>query len=151
MQLAGALRQIAEAEPLIAALDRFAEHYQPAIADAVLWRLGRVPRAAEEDRALVQAVERALRTTTTAIDRVFFDGFAQPLPHTYDTPWDEVRGRLAPYAMRRGRDHAYWQGAPCAMTIEEVEAIWAPIAADDDWTRFYATIANIRAMGEALA
>jgi uncharacterized protein YdiU (UPF0061 family) len=151
MQLAGALRQIAESAPLVAALDRFADHYQPAIAEAVLWRLGRRPRGAEADRAAVQSVERALRTTGVAVDRFFFDAFSQPLPQTYGTEWDEVRARLAPYAIRRARDHAYWQGEPCAMLIEEVEAIWAPVAAADDWTRFGAKIANIRAMGDALA
>jgi uncharacterized protein YdiU (UPF0061 family) len=150
MQLASSLRQIAESEPLIAALDAFAGHYQPAIAEAVLWRLGRVPRAPEEDRALVQAVERALRTTLMPVDRFFFDAFAQPLPQTFANEWDEVRARLEPYAPRRARDHAYWQGAPCAMLIDEVEAIWSPIAAADDWGPFGAKIANIRAMGDAL-
>ncbi|MDR6789582.1 uncharacterized protein YdiU (UPF0061 family) [Sphingomonas sp. BE138] len=151
MQLASSLRLIAESDPLIAALDGFAPAYQPAIAEAVLWRLGRTPRGGEEDRALVQAVERALRSTQVPVDRFFFDAFAQPLPQTYDTAWDEVRALLEPYAMRRARDHAYWQGEPCSMLIDEVEAIWSPIAAADDWGAFGAKIANIRAMGDALA
>ena len=37
------------------------------------------------------------------------------------------------------------------MLIDEVEAIWAPIAANDDWSLFDAKIASIRAMGAALA
>ncbi len=150
MQLASSLAQIAESEPLIAALDAFAGQYKPAIAEAVLWRLGRVPRAPEQDRALVQAVERALRATLTPVDRFFFDAFAQPLPPTYGPEWDDVRKHLEPYAARRARDHAYWQGEPCSMLIDEVEAIWAPIADADDWGPFGATIANIRAMGDAL-
>jgi hypothetical protein len=36
------------------------------------------------------------------------------------------------------------------MLIDEVEAIWSPIAAADDWGPFGAKIANIRAMGDAL-
>ncbi|WP_394648273.1 protein adenylyltransferase SelO family protein [uncultured Sphingomonas sp.] len=151
MQLASSLRLIAESDPLIAALDGFAGHYQIAIAEAVLWRLGRVPQGDEEDRALVQTVERALRATHVPVDRFFFDAFAHPLPPSYATEWDEVRARLAPYAMRRARDHAYWQGEPCSMLIDEVEAIWAPIAAADDWSAFGAKIAGIRAMGDALA
>ena len=35
------------------------------------------------------------------------------------------------------------------MLIDEVEAIWDPIAATDDWTSFYAKLADIRAMAEA--
>jgi uncharacterized protein YdiU (UPF0061 family) len=151
MQLAVALRPLAEAEPLIAALDRFGDRYQPAVAAAILWRLGRVPRDAAVDRALVQVIERALRTTGVAIDRFFFDAFAQDLPAGYGPPWDEARAALAAYAPRKARDHDYWSGAPCGMAIEEVEAIWAPIAADDDWTRFDAKVAAIRTMGAALA
>ena len=37
------------------------------------------------------------------------------------------------------------------MLIDEVEAIWAPIAERDDWSRLNAKVAAIRRMGEALA
>jgi hypothetical protein len=36
------------------------------------------------------------------------------------------------------------------MLIDEVEAIWAPIAAADDWSALHAKVAAIRAMGAAL-
>jgi hypothetical protein len=36
------------------------------------------------------------------------------------------------------------------MLIEEVEAIWQPIAERDDWAPFHAKVAAIRVMGEAL-
>jgi len=36
------------------------------------------------------------------------------------------------------------------MLIDEVVAIWAPIAEADDWSRFHAKIAAVRRMGEAL-
>lgn len=117
----------------------------------MLWRLGVRPRGAEEDRALVRALERTLRTTQAPIDRLFFDAFGGRLPDSYDTEWDEVPSRLAPYAPRKDRNHAYWSGEPCAMLIDEVEAIWAPIAAEDDWSRLDGKVAAIRTMGEALA
>ena len=150
MQLAASLRLVAESDPLIASLEGFAGHYQAAIAEALLWRLGVVPRGAEEDRALVQAMERGLRDTKVGIDRFFFDIFGGVLPDAYGEEWDALRAALAPYAARKGRDHGYWQGAPCSMLIDEVEAIWAPIAADDDWSALYAKVAAVRAMGEAL-
>jgi hypothetical protein len=37
------------------------------------------------------------------------------------------------------------------MLIDEVEAIWAAIAKDDDWSLLEAKVAAIRRMGEALA
>ncbi len=43
MQLAAALRPLADSDPLIALLESFGERYQPAITDALLWRLGGKP------------------------------------------------------------------------------------------------------------
>jgi hypothetical protein len=38
-----------------------------------------------------------------------------------------------------------------SMHIEEVEAIWAAIDREDDWSALYRKIQDIRAMGEAMA
>jgi len=35
------------------------------------------------------------------------------------------------------------------MLIDEVEAIWAPIAERDDWSSLHAKVAALRRMGEA--
>ncbi|WEK43945.1 MAG: YdiU family protein [Candidatus Sphingomonas colombiensis] len=150
MQLAVSLRVLAEAEPMIALLDTFGDRYQPAITDALLWRLGRKPIDPATDRALVQAIERALRATGVGIDRFFFDAFAQALPAEYAPEWDEARALLDRYSPRAPRDHAYWRGEPCAMLIEEVEAIWSRIAEADDWSALDAKVARVRELGEAL-
>jgi len=151
MQLAVALRPIAEAEPMIAVLETFADRYQRAVGGAILWRLGVVPRDPDSDRALVQSVERALRATATPIDRFFFDAFGGALPAGYGPEWDEARAALAPHAPRAGRDHPYWSGEPCSMLIDEVEAIWAAIDQRDDWRPLHDKIAAVRRMGAALA
>ena len=151
MQLAASLRLIAESDPLIAALETFPAHYQREIADALLWRIGVTPRGGDEDRALVRTLERTMRASEVAIDRLFFDVFGGALPDRYGSEWDDLRTALAPYAPRKPRDHAYWQGSPCSMLIDEVEAIWSPIAEADDWSRVHAKVAAIRAMGDALA
>ena len=151
MQLAASLRLIAESDPLIAALETFPALYQREIADALLWRIGVTPRGDDEDRALVRTLERTMRATEVAIDRLFFDVFGGALPDSYGSAWDDLRAALAPYAPRKSRDHAYWQGGPCSMLIDEVEALWTPIADADDWSRLHAKVAAIRAMGDALA
>lgn len=151
MQLAASLRLIAESDPLIAALETFPAHYQREIADALLWRIGVTPRDGDEDRALVRTLERTMRASEVAIDRLFFDVFGGALPDSYGSEWNDLRAALAPYAPRKPRDHAYWQGGPCSMLIDEVEAIWTPIAEADDWSRVHAKVAAIRAMGDALA
>ena len=148
-QLAISLRALVEAEPLIAVLDTFAERYQSAVSAAILWRLGVVPRDPTSDRALVQTIERGLRTSGLGIDRFYFDAFGGLAPD--GAAFDELRAALEPYASRKSRDHPYWHGEPCAMLIDEVEAIWAAIDQRDDWAPFDAKITQIRTMGEALA
>jgi uncharacterized protein YdiU (UPF0061 family) len=150
MQLAVALRTIAEAPPMIEVLETFGERYGREVADAMLWRLGVVPRGDEQDRALVQTTERALRAANAPLDRFFFDVFGGVLPESYGEPFAELRTALADYAPRKRRDHPYWQGEPCAMLIDEVETLWSHIDARDDWAPLHAKIAAIREMGEAL-
>ncbi|PCG15509.1 MULTISPECIES: protein adenylyltransferase SelO family protein [Sphingomonas] len=151
MQLAVSLRPLADAEPLIAILDTFGDLYQPAVAHAILWRLGRAPLDAGRDRALVQAVERALRGTGTAIDRFFFDAYARDLPADYGAGWEEARAALAAFPVIGDRSHSFWSGAPCSMLIDEVEAIWSAIDERDDWAPFHAKVTRINEMREALA
>jgi uncharacterized protein YdiU (UPF0061 family) len=149
MQLAISLRTISPAEPLIAALDGFAERYQRAVSHAILWRLGVTPRDPQADRALVQAIERGLRTNATGIDRFFFDAFGGTAPE--GEAFAEVRAALNPYTARKPRDHPYWQGESCSMLIDEVEAIWAAIDQRDDWEPFHDKIRRIRDMGAAMS
>ncbi|MEL0025145.1 MAG: selenoprotein O, partial [Alphaproteobacteria bacterium] len=48
-------------------------------------------------------------------------------------------------------DTAYFdRPSPVSMTIDEVEAVWAPIASDDDWAAFNLKIEQVREMGRAI-
>ena len=149
-QLAASLRLLVDSEPLIAALDGFGPAFQAALTEAILWRLGVTARDEASDRELARAVERTLRTTAAPLDRFFFDAFGGTLPAHYGDEWADLRAALDGYASRKPRDDAYWLGEPCAMLIDEVEAIWSRIAADDDWSALHAKVAAIRAMGDAL-
>ena len=60
-----------------------------------------------------------------------------------------VRSRAADFVPRKARGD-YWTGEPCSMLIDEVEAIWARIAVDDDWSALTEKVAAIRAFGAAL-
>jgi hypothetical protein len=108
------------------------------------------PLNAESDRKLVQAIEAGLRTEGASIDRFFFDCFGGVLPETCGAGFDDARALLAGYQARAARDHDYWQGAPCSMLIDEVEAIWSAIDQRDDWSLFESKVASIREMGAAL-
>ena len=150
-QLAISLRQIAKPEPLVAALETFGDHYRVALGDRMTRRLGLV-RDGEHEAALVQAIGLTLAETGVPIDRFFFDAFGGALPSDYGAAWEPVRALLSGFAPTpAGRSHPYFaDDAPCTMLIEDVEAIWAAIDRDDDWSPLHAKVAEIRRMGAAL-
>ncbi|MCW3838056.1 protein adenylyltransferase SelO family protein [Sphingomonas canadensis] len=151
MQLAASLTLIAPQEELAGVLEGFGARYQEEVAAALLWRLGVVPRGAAEDSHLIAAMERALNGSGVGLDRFFFDFFGGARPAGYPARFDGFAAQLAAYAPRKSRDHPYWRNPePCAMLIDEVEAIWAAIDREEDWAPFTHKIAAVRAMGDAL-
>lgn len=154
-QLAIALSRIVSIDALAERLDRFPALYEAALTTAMLARLGVAPRGEAEDLALVQHLEHALAQRTVTIDRAFFDwrgGRLRRADPVYDHPvFAPFVGAISAYRAAAPLDHPYWSDPePCAMPIETVEAIWAPIAADDDWRHFDDTVAAIRRMGDAM-
>jgi serine/tyrosine/threonine adenylyltransferase len=142
-QLAVALRLLADAPPLIAALERFGGLYMAAVGRRWCWRLGVGSRGAEADAALVAASEQTLVASGQQPDAFFFrhrggrsaEGALAKALEGYEPVPDE---------------HPYFAGdAPQSMLIEEVEAIWAAIAEKDDWGALEAKLAAVRQMGEA--
>jgi uncharacterized protein YdiU (UPF0061 family) len=159
VQLAASLRAIAEAEALTPALEAFPGHFQAALAEAILRRLAIRSAGTERDAALLVAMETALAQKSVGIDRFFFDwrGGRRRAPSPADPAYEEegfaaFREQVAGYEAAEGAlDHSYWSDeAPCAMPIEEVEAIWARIDESDDWSEFHAKVAQARRMGEAM-
>ncbi len=142
-QLAIALRPLAQSEPLIAALDRFAPLYHAAMRRRFCWRLGVKERGDAADTALIETAERVMREDNIGPDALFFahrggrntsGDLAEALKDHQPLP----------------SDHPYWQSnAPETMLIDEVESLWAAIDERDDWEPLYAKIKALRAMGEA--
>lgn len=151
MQLAVSLRAICPAEPLIAVLDGFGDLYQAEVTDALLWRLGVVPRGEGEDRTLIAAIEPALRGSTAGIDAFFHDSFGGAIPADYGADFDAARALLAAYRPRKVRDDPHWAGPPVSMLIDEVETIWSAIDQRDDWAPLHDKVASVRNLGRALA
>jgi uncharacterized protein YdiU (UPF0061 family) len=143
-QLAISLRRLAEAEPLIAALDRFADLYHAAMARRFTWRLGVESRGRETDFKLIAAAEQTMREREIGPDAFFFTHRGGRAAQ------GALAEALAGYEPLPG-DHAYWSGEePQAMLIDEVEALWAAIAERDDWRPLEAKIDAVRDMGRAL-
>jgi len=152
-QLAQALAHLAEPDALVDILREYGAIYEGRLIKRFLARLGYTAPDDATARAFVVAAVEALRGSDTLIDRFFFDwrrGDHDAAQYPGEA-WDKAREALKPLTPRPGAlDHDYWRGdAPCSMHIEEVEAIWAPIAEQDDWTLLNQKVAAIRAMGAA--
>lgn len=155
VQLARALTTITAAEPLLPLLEIWPKLFEPAFHRKIRERLGVTSRSEGEDAALFTAVEGVLAGTDLNPDRLFFDWRGGICPHRADAYQGEnfaaFRNAIAAYANPAARAHAYWSdAAPVTMLIDEMEAIWAPIAESDDWTSFHDKIDAIRRMGEAV-
>jgi uncharacterized protein YdiU (UPF0061 family) len=160
LQLARSLLHISTPEALEPILNGYKESFQKALRGAICARLGVVPP--EEDEAgnlLLVAIETGLSAKTVTIDRFFFDWRGgrrrgpSPADEHYDgeafTDFRRIVDELQPAA---ALDHDYWRGdGPVSMHIDEVEAIWARIEGEDDWSPLYQKIESIRAMGEAMS
>lgn len=142
-QLAIALRPLAESEPLIAALDRFAPLYHAAMMRRFCWRLGVESLGAERDAKLIEAAEITMREGEIGPDAFFF------AHRGGRDPAGALAEALTDYQPTQC-DHTYWSGdAAETILIDEVEAIWSAIDKDNDWQPLNAKIVSLRKMGEA--
>ena len=142
-QLAIALRPMAESEPLIAALDRFAPLYHAAMMRRFCWRLGVQSDGTQADTRLIETAEKIMREDSIGPDAFFFTHRGGR------NATGALAGALGGYTALPG-DHPYWQGnAPETMVIDEVEALWTAIDERDDWEPLNAKITALRAMGDA--
>jgi uncharacterized protein YdiU (UPF0061 family) len=151
VRLAECLLPLAEQEALQAAIESFPPLFQAAQQAALIRRLGLVSAGAAQDHALGAAWWRYLATTKAPFEQAFFDCHAKRrMPQT--EAFAPVRDLLDAYAVAPGvkAGHPYFdQAHPCTMLIEEVEALWTPIAERDDWGPFHDKLRAIDAMREA--
>ena len=164
-QLASSLTLVAEPPDLLEALNSFAGAYGPALAAAMLARLGLRSRSAEADQALVAAATRALAEGGAALrwEPFFFDWFCGtasearaltgPRAALYaGEAFGAFRTLLQPFEPERPERlaHPYFSGAePQELLYDAIEQIWAAIDGADDWSPFEARIAAIRVAGAA--
>ena len=162
-RLAECLLVVAERKPLEDALGVFAPTLQEEFTSGMLWRLGLQSRTKESDAELARAVWMFLAESKAPFEQMFFDWYGgcisaeragkSPSKDFYNAGnFTVVRQALQEYSPFAGArtDHSYFsRSMPCTMLIDEVEAIWAPIAEKDDWTAFQAKLDSIAEMGDA--
>jgi uncharacterized protein YdiU (UPF0061 family) len=162
-RLAECLLPLADREQLEPVLHGFGALFQRELEASVLRRLGLLSAGPEQDAELVAALFGFLEGTQVPFEQVFFDWYGgaastdragrSRLRDRYTAPeFSPVRALLEQWQPRPGLglDHGYFaRGEPCTMLIDEVEAIWAPIAAADDWSRLQEKLARIEEMADA--
>ena len=148
-RLAECLLPFSDKEPLIDALQEFAPAFRTEYDAATLRRLGVPSAGADADSTLAKAWWVALAETQMPFEQAFWGAFGGELGASFGEAFAPVRAVLSGHACPGRPDHPYFRHpAPCTMLIDEVEAIWAPIAAADDWSAFHAKIAAVREMGQ---
>lgn len=164
-QLAGCLSLVSTPSLLEAELKRFEAFYRLAFRKNILGLLGLKSGGDERDIILFKELFGWMAQTRARWPQVFFDWFcgaaseqraaASPLSELYRQAPFETARRLI---MEREPDapgrllHPYFaHSAPVSLVIEEVEAIWRPIAEADDWSRFRDCMDHIEKARQALA
>lgn len=161
-RLGDCLAQITNIEALNEVLQSYGPHYEGALCEHVFARLG-LARQGGDDGEFVNQWFSWMATSHAPLEQVFFDWFGGHASkmRAKQSPAKEfyARGDFGPLNEKicamvpadAGRlEHDYFRGdTPCTMLIEEVEAIWDPIARDNDWTAFNAKLDAIAQMRKA--
>ena len=134
-----------------------------AFIDALLRRLGLASAGDEADTDLVKEFWSFLAETKAPFEQTFFDCYGGIVrPDRFDqspsrryyqsdrfVPVHAALARHKP-SPRAKLNHSYFQRrTPCTMLIDEMEALWQPIAEADDWSAFHVKLAAIAEMREA--
>lgn len=165
-QLASALLPLAEAEDLARGLAPYEATYQQSFAAHTHHLLGLHGSGdLRGDLTFLQAFYGWMTTSGAAWPQTFFDLYAgeasaarmkaSPQAALYQTESfapvrDFIAAREATHADRLALPY-FQADTPVTMLIEDVESLWAPIAAEDDWSAFEAKLAHLEAARLALA
>ncbi|WP_292063621.1 protein adenylyltransferase SelO family protein [Brevundimonas sp. UBA7664] len=163
--LGGALKTVADAEPLTEALNGFGPAYIRELRAAFLARLGVSSLGEAADQRLLDTTLALLREGGEALrwEPLFFDwfgGFASSARALggrrgklyQGEAFDAFRFALfehAPDRPERLEAAMFAAAEPEEMLIDEVEAIWAAIATDDDWGPLESKVGRLRSAGTA--
>jgi uncharacterized protein YdiU (UPF0061 family) len=162
-RLAECLLPFADQAALETSLAAFEPALNGALVAGLVRRLGLESQGPERDTALAQAFFGFLHRTQAPFEQTFFDLYggvaraerwaASPSAALYaQTEFTSLRDRLGDFALRPDADpdHAYFAASrPCTMLVEDVESLWDPIAARDDWNAFHAKLGAIETMAQA--
>ena len=165
-QLASAMLLLADADSLAQALAPYEAAYRDSFSAHTHALLGLDPLGdAASDIGFLQAFYGWMTSSGASWPQTFFDWFcgaasearaaASPQAALYAlADFAPVRAALlarSPHRPDRLSASYFQKAAPVSLVLEEVEALWEPIAASDDWSAFAAMTGHIEEARQALA
>ena len=163
IRLAECLLPLAPQAAFEAALDTYRPAYDAALRAATLRRLGLASAGIAADEALLLAWGTFLEQSRVPYEQAVFDwrgglvstprAAASPSAAAYaDAAFRPVRDAFSEHgpADDVNLDQPYFAAtSPCTMLVDDVEALWTPIAEADDWTPLAAKVEAIATMSRA--
>jgi uncharacterized protein YdiU (UPF0061 family) len=164
-QLGGVLTLVCPAKTLEQEMQRFAPAYQQGLRASMFRRLHLAERDLSEDLSFLQALFDWLTQGQAGWDQFFHDWYAggASARRAAESPQAALYAAAEFAAVRDGLEvrtradaaarlaHPYFRRpTPHTMLIDEVEALWAPIAERDDWSLFEAKLGQLGEMRSAL-
>lgn len=162
-QLGGALQVAFKDLPIEETLEDFGDIFTAEIHQRVLKRLNlrnplEEPAAqAELNTELVTSLFQFMSAEKTFYEQTYFDLHSgvdetrlqnSPFAKSYTTEiFNPLKTCLESYEIDNEslKDHAYFKNEkPCSLLIDELEALWAPIANHDDWSLLQNKLKQIR-------
>lgn len=164
-QLGGAMTLVCAQGALEAGLARFGPAYQKGLRQAMFARLKLIEGELGPDLEFLQGVFDWLTESQVGWDQFFHDwhggeasaarAAASPEAARYnEAAFATVRAGLEARTGDRAAalSRPYFQRPhPATLVIEEVEALWAPIAERDDWSLYESKLRHIAELREAVA
>jgi uncharacterized protein YdiU (UPF0061 family) len=151
-RFAECLMDFAPESALVAQLERFQDIFRPALRAAWFKRLGLLQGELDSDLAFLSNLYQFLLDSGAGFEQIIFDWVGADPARAALSPQSALYARPDFAPIRLGLETRADPAAvaprgnhPADLPIEEVEALWAPIATADDWSAFEAKIASIRA------
>jgi uncharacterized protein YdiU (UPF0061 family) len=134
-------------------LSSFSEKFTQYLQESFLQRLNLKSRAVEENAELISSFFQMLQNTGVGFEQAFFDFHSGETGNTnlqmYEKSGQSFLALLKTYEIKDESkvSNSYFENEkPVTLLIDEIEALWRPIAENDDWAPYEKKLADIRSM-----
>lgn len=154
-QLAQSLKPAFPNLPADEILNTFSDEFNERVHFHFLRRLNLRSQGTEQDHKLLAAFFSFMDSEKLYFEKTFYQFHSGRIPQDFQTNNKEAFHTLASLlekyeaADTELAKHPYYQNEkPCTLLIDEIEAIWKPIAEKDDWSLFETKLQSIRSIRE---